>query len=52
MKKDKRRSKKVLARKPESYYYIKEKIYIEDEYGHKRPDYKLYVVENFSSYGS
>jgi len=50
IKKSKKKSKKVLGRKPQSVFHIRETITVEDGQGKKHKEYILHAVDNFCSH--
>ncbi len=51
IKKSKKKSKKILGRKPESIFHIREAITIDDGNGKKHKEYILHAVDDFTSGG-
>ncbi len=49
IKKSKKRSKKVLGRKPNSTFYMRETIVVDDGGGKHHKEYILRAVGNFTS---
>jgi hypothetical protein len=52
IKKSKKKSKKVLGRKPNSTFYIRETISVDDGNGKKHKEYILHAVDDFTSRGN